>query len=129
MDESALRWIFGIVLAVVTALVGVIWKSLDRQIERLGSKGDKLATDVARLQTQTELFWNAMGSKAASILHSPHTPELDVLLDKWNAHRLTLADAETLVAMLQEIEAIHEPHGTKLASVMLLLAIKRRFGI
>lgn len=116
-------------LGIIIALVGVIWKSLDRQIERLGTKGDKLATDVARLQTQTELFWNAMGSKAASILHSPHTPELDILLERWNDHTLTLADAGKLISMLKSIEDSNESHGTKLAAVMLLLAIRRRFGI
>ena len=49
----------------------------------------KLFERIAKVETKVELFWGTMQKLAVDALHSPHTPEFDVLLEKWKQGDLT----------------------------------------
>lgn len=60
---------------------------------------------VTRLEVKFEMFVMMVGEKAARALRSPHTPELDVLLDKYidEHYELTLAEWMMLKNMCDEM--------------------------
>lgn len=62
----------------------------------------KLTTRITRLETIMEI----LGDKAAKILHSPHTPDLDRLLEKYcdKYYLLTVAEWQELLTRCDEIE-------------------------
>lgn len=53
---------------------------------------------VSKLETKMELFWNYVDDNMGKIIHSPHTPEIDALIEKMP--RVTLFEAEKLKCML-----------------------------
>lgn len=61
-----------------------------------------LDSRVAKLETKTELFWNAVGAGVTSMLKHPHEGELDGLLDKFRDNSLNLGEARMLKSMLMK---------------------------
>lgn len=64
--------------------------------------GMAIVQRISRLEAVMALF----GEKAAKILHSPHTPELDALLEKFCDRHYTMNhdEWENLLAMTLEME-------------------------
>ena len=53
--------------------------------------------DIRELKTQIKPFWEAVEKMVPSMLHSPHTPETDKLLERVeNGCKLTLQEIRTL---------------------------------
>ena len=60
----------------------------------------KLFERITRLETKMELFWGTMKNAASDILHSPHTPEFDILLEKNKLGKLSKAEKERFKILL-----------------------------
>jgi len=94
MSETTILWIFGAFITVLTLVLA-----------GLGGLGFSLAQRVTRLEAVLSLY----SDKAAAILHSPHTPEMDALLEKFREEyiarqqELSLKDWERLAALTDEI--------------------------
>jgi hypothetical protein len=59
--------------------------------------------DIKRLQTQIEPFWKMVETEVPRILHSPHTPETDKLLEQLeNGCLFTLEDILDLKCAIKE---------------------------
>jgi hypothetical protein len=57
----------------------------------------EIKEDIKRLQTQIEPFWKMVETEVPRILHSPHTPETDKLLEQLeNGCLLSLEDIRVL---------------------------------
>lgn len=61
--------------------------------------------DIAVLQEKMLIFWKGVAYNAAMTLHSPHTPEFDILLEKFRDDALNDEDVPILKSKLQEILA------------------------
>lgn len=69
----------------------------------------KMIVDVAELKTDMrwlKLGIKVTGDKAGRVLHSPHTPEFDDLIEKFWHGQLAREDAQQLCQRLSEI--VHE---------------------
>lgn len=59
---------------------------------------------LTKLETKMELIWNYVDDNMGKILHSPHTPEIDALLEKMppftKKPMLTVFEAEELKCLL-----------------------------
>lgn len=56
-----------------------------RRVGDLEQRGAVMASQIA-------VFWKGVGYNAAAALHSPHTPEFDVLIEKFQRDALTLPE-------------------------------------
>ena len=79
----------------------------------------KLFERITRLETKVELFWGTMKKAAADLLHSPHTPEFDMLLEKSKADKLTRAEAMRLKELLLEERKTGDKISQFVAALML----------
>lgn len=84
-----LSWILKIVVVPV-----VIW------LVRLYSTVNVIQNDVKWIKES----FSVTGKKSVRVLHSPHTPDLDALLDKYEHEEITYEEVIKLVSMLEEIE-------------------------
>jgi hypothetical protein len=92
------------------------------------------ATGTAFLFSQrlsrVEVVIALLSEKAAKILHSPHTPELDSYIEKDEAGLLTKDDVPRYVELLTEIENNRdEPKGNRLAAVLTHIKVSRQFNL
>jgi hypothetical protein len=148
MDKDVLLWIFGITFTVVGSLWLIIWNSVRTNIDEAhddiremkdrvsnieGKLGGYRSMDdsikgliirVTRIETKIELFWQSLGNRAADILHSSHTPELDVLLEAFGNKTIDDAGVKELIKRLENIEQSSEDKGYKISSAILLLIVK-----
>lgn len=86
----------------------------------------KVSSRLASIETKVDFFWRLLGEKAAIVLHSPHTPLLDTLLEQYAANTLTPDEVDTLLAKLNIAEQdTREQPGYRLAAAMLSLAIRQ----
>lgn len=85
MNETLLIWLFGGAYAAIAGL-GVF------------------ALTISNRMTRMEAVMSLLVKNAARVLHSPHTPELDVFLEKLDSHqRLTQPEQKRLFEILHEI--------------------------
>jgi len=79
----------------------------------------ELKNRITRLETQMQPFWTIIEKEIPKLLHSPHTPEIDVLLDKMSQGILTIEEAKDLRNRLKyELEI--PDSGKKIAIILLL---------
>lgn len=87
--------------------------------------------DVEVLKKQMELFWRMVEQHMTTVLHSPHTPGLDMLLEKYQGGiRLTPEEANDL--SLQLLNIINNPdeiQGNRTGAVFLLAALDFRYQL
>lgn len=76
------------------------------------------------IETKLELYWGAVEKQMSQMLHSPHRPSLDVLLDK-NAReeRLTHDEAVSLVELIQKLIDSKELTGNEESGARMLIAV------
>lgn len=82
---------------------------------------------LALIEKQMELWWGVVEKHMTTVLHSPHTPDRDKLLEKIQAgEELTL---EELDIMADDLESIindsREIQGNRAAAVFLLACVER----
>jgi len=90
----------------------------------------EISADLQVLKKQVEVFWKGVSFNTAQALHSPHTKELDVLLEKFQRDEIqSEKDLSKLKAMLQEVaDSDDDPQRRKYALDILTL-IHVRFEI
>lgn len=124
MELSVLLWILGGVFICigfgVTAWVKII-QNQNSHSEHALVRHNGLETRVVKIETILTMF----GKRAATILHSPHTPELDTLLEIYVDRHYELSHAQW--KRLKELceEVIKEPHikGDKVVFASFLSAL------
>lgn len=79
--------------------------------------------DVEVLKKQMGLFWSVLEKQMSTLLHSPHRPDLDKLLDKnISRQRLTRQEAEDLVDLLYKFTESGELTSDEIGFAMVLIA-------
>lgn len=125
MPEETLKWVIPVALSIFAGLWGV-YRFLSRSIAALADR-------MSRIETKVEIFWKVLGDKASLLLHSPHTPGLDELLEKYQREELSSRELDQLAEQLRAIEIGASPdHPDKadhLAAGMLLLAMQQRYHL
>jgi hypothetical protein len=120
MNQEAILWIFGILITVVTAVLG------------------KLCTAVIDLKVRTvriETTFSLYNEKAANILHSPHTPELDSALEQllkcYNENRdMTQDQWANLLRLVEQIENDREiAKGERMLAAMVSTTCRVKLGM
>lgn len=83
-----------------------------------------VSQNVLVLQKQVEIFWKGVAYSSSQSLHSPHTPELDRLIEKFQREDMSDYDVEQFRHMLHVIlKSPDEPRGAKKAARETLLAL------
>ena len=90
--------------------------SIGAGIWRFASKTN---TRLVTLETKVEHFWNALGKTAAAVLHSPHTPDRDRLLERYMRNEISWEELLRLIEDLRELEQTGEAPQAQLARVLL----------
>lgn len=97
----------------------------------IGRENARRDQDIALLKKQTDLFWNMVEQHMTTVLHSPHTPALDVLLEKYQSRiPLTHEEAQELYSKLVFlINNPDESQGNRAGAVFLLAALDVRYNL
>ena len=65
------------------------WKDADNEISKLladiSEEFDSMHSEIEVMKKQMEVFWKGVAYNSASLLHSPHTPELDILIERFTS--------------------------------------------
>lgn len=130
VDGETLRWVVGLAIAAGGALltrshrriVGDVGTCLDR-IRQLEEK-------ATRNQTKIDFVWDILEQRAVQLLHSPHTPELDILLESWAVRTIDDEGVRDLVERLRAIVTGEDPREKtdRLIAGLLLAAIELRLN-
>lgn len=81
----------------------------------------KITERLKEVEIKVEPFWKIIEQEIPKILHSPHTPELDSLLEKMMAGNLTSGEAYTLKCILKR-DLDTESDKVRALSMVLLMA-------
>lgn len=110
-----------VALALLGGLLGVIG-----YFQRSYTSTDLAAIKdrLVKLETKVDLYWGAVERQMSQMLHSPHRPRLDKLLDK-NARNERLSDeeAEQLIDLLGKLIESKELSGNEEAGARMLIAV------
>lgn len=79
---------------------------------------------ITVIETKLDLYWGAVEKQMSVMLHSPHRPTLDALLDK-NARdeRLSHDEAVLLVELIQKLIDSKELSGNEESGARMLIAV------
>lgn len=75
---------------------------------------------LTKLETQMGPFWNLIERELPKLIHSPHTPEIDKLLEKMIDGTLTKLEAKDLKIKLKE--EMEMPDIAKKLAIILIIA-------
>lgn len=79
----------GAVLATTLIGIGIQYRKAFGDLRKeICDRMDIVEKRVQKLETKLEPFWNLLVGRMADILKSPHTPRMDVLLDKVKSNLL-----------------------------------------
>jgi len=110
MDREVGLWLMTTLLSITTLVGGGFirwfWNHLDRLTERIDGP-DGLSQRVTATETTIRVFLHILGDKAASLIHSPHTPQLDLLLEEYQEGHMPREKLRRLYTMLDDM--VHEP--------------------
>ncbi len=100
------------------------------EFTKLSDKVEIALNRLTVIETKAEIYFKGMSVSAAQALHSPHTKELDVLLEKFQRDEIqSEKDIQNLKTMLQDVvETDPNPLRVKYATDILTL-IHVRFEI
>jgi hypothetical protein len=131
MNQELILWIFGfIITGACGGLLGLAkagW-SINDGIQEWQSA---MLARVVRLETTISMF----NEKAAAILHSPHTPELDALLEKLAMsykQNLDMPESDWLELLLRTEEIENDltlPKGERFLAAMTATTCRLRLGL
>lgn len=94
------------------------------EIVELKEELGKVQGDIQVLQKQVSLFWNLAERQMSQLLHSPHRPRLDKLLDKnLRGEELTQKEAVQLVDLLQKLIDSKVLDGNEVSWAVWLMAV------
>lgn len=102
-----------IISSVALLLAGAAFKFAYSMVQR-----------VTSLETKISLYWGAVEKQMSQMLHSPHRPNLDALLDKnLSGDRLTRTEAIRLVELLQKLIETNALSVDEIAGAHMLIAV------
>lgn len=87
-----------------------------------------MAQRITSVETKVGLFWGLIEKNMSVLLHSPHRPNLDTLLDKnISGEGLTKDEATQLVALLQKLIDGRElsPNETSWATLLMAATVAK----
>jgi len=85
------------------------------------------AQNIAEMRIQFQTLVNLLGEKIARVLHSPHSPILDKLLEKFYGNGLSKAEYNELMTILHDIQnniSTVRPKEERLMAAMLEITLK-----
>lgn len=98
--------------------------------EKLPEVINEIRAELQVLKKQVEVFWKGVSFSSAQALHSPHTKELDDLLEKFQRDEIqSEKDLAKLKIMLQEVVDHDESPIRKKFALDILTLIHVRFEI
>lgn len=124
-------------LAIVIAIVSIVITtginyfgfilSIRKEIHdtRVELKDDisKAGNRVTALETKIDPFWRVIQDKLPAFLHSPHTPELDKLLERYQAGQADKLELMKLKELLTcELSDLAKSQSTKFLAAILVIA-------
>lgn len=90
----------------------------------------EMRAELQVLKKQVEVFWKGVSFSSAQALHSPHTKELDELLEKFQRDEIqSEKDLEKLKSMLQDVAQNDPSQLRKKFALDILTLIHVRFEI
>ena len=96
-------------------------------LEVTTNKLEAISNRVGVLETKIDVFWKNVAYDAARILHSPHTPEFDALLDGFREGRLNTDDTVRFVEELAKIAGDrNQMNGDRLAAATIIRVIEQQ---
>lgn len=101
---EVILWIGGIAIGIIGGLLTVLWKIVDKRHEDHDRKIDDLIKLSSELKATLKTWIALSGSKAAKMLHSPHTADLDKILDKIHGFGISSLTAAELSWVIEELE-------------------------
>jgi hypothetical protein len=121
VDKTLIFSILGLLIS-----AGGLWMALDaRRYSRRQTdtaKFEELGREVALLKMQVGVFWKGVSFSASQALHSPHTPELDELIERFQQGTITDTELRKFKSMLAKIkESDEDKIRQKFASDVLTL--------
>jgi hypothetical protein len=106
------------VLAILSPIITLFILVIGGMVSYYTMYGE-LRNRITKLETQMQPFWSIIEKELPKLIHSPHTPEIDVLLDKLMAGILTIDEAKELKERLKhELEVLDT--AKKLAIVLII---------
>lgn len=103
------------------------WK---QEIKELSDKLEKVSSRLLVLETKSDIFFKRLGVSTAEALHSPHTKELDELLEKFQRDEIqSEKDLEKLKMMLREVADTDASPMRRKYALDILTLIHVRFEI
>lgn len=118
MNNEIAMWIGGFLILGAYGISGAAFKIALTCYNHISSRTSDHSERIIRLETLSEI----QGKTLARKLHSPHTPELDKLLEGYyeRNYELTLKEWERLLELCQQ--AVKENEGTDKADYAEFLA-------
>ncbi len=94
-------------LALILGLVNAVYtrrRDNQAEIKNLSEKVESAITRLTVVETKADIYFRGMSVSSAGALHSPHTKELDVLLEKFQRDEIqNERDLSHLKALLQGV--------------------------
>lgn len=101
-----------------------------KPFEHLPETVSELHAELLVLKKQVEVFWKGVSFSSAQALHSPHTKELDELLEKFQRDEIrSELELAKLKQMLQEVAETDASPMRKKYALDILTLIHVRFEI
>ena len=107
------------VIAIVSPIMTIFILVIGGLVSYFTIIGD-IKNRLTKLETQMQPFWNLIERELPKIIHSPHTPEIDILLEKMIEGVLTRDEAIDLKFKLKEEMEI--PDVAKKLAIVLIIA-------
>ncbi len=133
MSDITLNWLVTIGIGVI--IIGLVKALYSKQMSMFMTPEKCAASHAAfallldrvtRLETKIEIFWKTMEQTMVNVLHSPHTPEFDKLLETLSNASLNMIQAERLkVLLLDEVKTANVGNSRKIAASILLARIEQ----
>jgi hypothetical protein len=92
----------------------------------------KISTDTAALKRDMAVFWKIMEPHLGNIIHSPHTPDEDELIERFfykSGSALSKEEAIRLARYLHQAACANHAEGKSLAFGMALARLEMVTGI
>jgi hypothetical protein len=112
--EQIFTWALGLISIGLVALIGFVIKNNGR---------------LSTVENDVKWIIRSLGVAAGQTLHSPHTPELDHLIEKYEREELLWHEVGKFARMLKTIANNSESiKGDKLAATILLMSLEKTYG-
>jgi hypothetical protein len=108
-------------LAILNPIITVAIVGISALVAYFGVIGD-LKNRLTKLETQMQPFWGIIERELPKLIHSPHTPEIDALLEEMMNGTLTKEKAKDLKDRLKAELNVPDV-GKKLAITLIILRL------